>query len=141
MLLECPRCHYSTDKKSNYIKHLKKQKECVPTFSNKPSEHILEDFIEEKDALRAFKCTNCDKSFSHNRSLQAHTKEAHPDTIEHVVIDPSKQPLIDFALGYKAKKKKYIEECEAKWVELHEVYMKNYMKECMEKFGQENNTC
>jgi uncharacterized C2H2 Zn-finger protein len=159
MLYECPRCHYTNDNKSHYIKHLNKQKPCPPTFSNKSMDKILEEFIEERDALRPFKCDFCDKSFSQKQNRLRHIKDAHINTIESVKpesveqkpieliepeiikhIDPSKQPLIDFAINYKAKKDKYIEECNKKWkYEICKEAYDKYIKECMEKFYEENN--
>jgi uncharacterized C2H2 Zn-finger protein len=77
MLYECPRCHYSSENKCHYIKHLRKQKECLPTFSDKPSVQILEELIDEKNSLRAFKCDNCTKSFAQKKNLSKHIKDTH----------------------------------------------------------------
>jgi hypothetical protein len=77
MLYECPRCHYSSNNKCHYIKHLQKQKECLPTFSDKPSDKILEEFIEEKHSSKKYKCDNCDKSFAFSSGLSRHVKEVH----------------------------------------------------------------
>jgi uncharacterized C2H2 Zn-finger protein len=38
---------------------------------------ILEELIDEKNSLRAFKCDNCTKSFAQKKNLSKHIKEAH----------------------------------------------------------------
>jgi uncharacterized C2H2 Zn-finger protein len=155
MLHKCPRCHYSTDKRSNYINHLNKKNKCPTTFSDKSIEELIGEL---KVYDKKLKCKYCNKSFSFVSGLSRHIKDAHPDIIEtksielveKVNIDPTKQPLIDFAIYYKTKKNKYIQECETRWKEdiskedsskedsSKEAYDK-FMKECMEKFYEENN--
>jgi hypothetical protein len=127
-------------------------KPCDPIYSNKSSEQILVELIEAKNAPKIHKCSQCDKSFTFSSSLSRHRTQEHSSSSE--ISEPIeieekeeenqenniKQPLIDFALYYKTKKEKYIEECEAKWKEVVMAEKhKEYMKECMDKFYIENN--
>jgi hypothetical protein len=74
MLHECPRCHYSSDKKSNYINHLNKKNKCPTTFSDKSIEELIGEL---KVYDRTHTCEHCDKSFSFSSGLSRHMKEAH----------------------------------------------------------------
>jgi uncharacterized C2H2 Zn-finger protein len=164
MLYECPRCHYSSENRCHYVKHLNKKKPCPTTFSNQSIEELIGEL---KVYNKIYKCEYCDKSFSFQTGLSRHITEVHPNIItsvgkntikfvgedtnklieqvklteqEVIEIDPSKQPLLDFAIDYKAKKNKHIEESVTKWnEEIVKELFKTYMKECMDKFYQENN--
>jgi hypothetical protein len=74
MLYECVRCHYSSDNRCNYIKHLTKKKQCPTTFSNKSIDELIGEL---KVYEKTHTCNQCDKSFCHASSLSRHIKEAH----------------------------------------------------------------
>ena len=84
MEYECPRCHYKTTKKCNLKNHLNRKIHCLPTFSDQTIENILQSLIDEE---KAFKCTECSKSFSHSSSLSRHKREH--DTIVASLNDAS----------------------------------------------------
>ena len=39
--MECPRCHYRTQKKCNYLTHLSRKTQCSCTYSNVTCEDLL----------------------------------------------------------------------------------------------------
>lgn len=66
----CPRCHYKTDIKCNYVKHLNKKTPCQSFYSNVRPSDILSSISVDKE----FKCDRCDKSFSQLHGLSRHKK-------------------------------------------------------------------
>lgn len=71
----CERCHYTTDFRSHFVKHLQKQIECPATHSAISLSEMLEMICRPKP----FECPHCDKSFSHSRSRSRHINNEHPD--------------------------------------------------------------
>lgn len=74
-LYTCERCHYRTELKSDFKKHLQKINPCLETFSTKDSRIILEELLKPKE----FQCTHCDKSFAYSQTLARHVKAEHPN--------------------------------------------------------------
>lgn len=67
----CPRCHYSTNHTSNYIRHLQSSKTpCQSLYSNIPIVDIIASLHPEKQ----HKCDQCCKSYSHAQGLSKHKK-------------------------------------------------------------------
>ena len=88
---KCPRCHYKTDSKSHFVKHLHIKTPCPSLHSNTSAVDILSSLNQEK----AFKCPHCDKSFVHASNLSRHKKDHANDPV-HLISEPEQDPeLID----------------------------------------------
>ena len=68
----CPRCHYKTDDRTNFIKHLKRKTPCPSLYSEMSQLDILAS-IE-----KPHKCPHCDKAFTLKTNLSRH-KKTHTD--------------------------------------------------------------
>lgn len=66
----CPRCHYKTDDKFNYLKHLNRKKPCQTLYSSEQRSEIITAITLDKE----FKCDKCPKSFSQIQGLCRHKK-------------------------------------------------------------------
>ena len=66
----CPRCHYSTDNNSHFIRHIKKKTPCTSLYSDVSAEEIIASMRPDK----AFKCEKCSKSFTQASNLYRHKK-------------------------------------------------------------------
>ena len=64
----CPRCHYKTELRSDYIKHLNRKTPCPSLHSQETQSDILSS-IE-----KAHKCPHCNKSFTQASNLSRHKK-------------------------------------------------------------------
>ena len=74
----CPRCHYKTDERCNYAKHLNRKTPCDSLYSVIPVPDLLALLNQEKQ----FKCDRCDKSYSQLHGLSRHKKvHTHEPTI------------------------------------------------------------
>lgn len=85
----CPRCHHKTNDRTNYIRHLNKQKICKSIYSDIARIDIISGLHPEKQ----YKCDKCDKSFIHASNLYRHQKMHLNEVIsEHVIkiIPPAK---------------------------------------------------
>ena len=72
----CPRCHYTTDDKSNYLKHLRKTSPCPVFYDNVPRREA----IIALDTDKPFKCPSCDKAFWYASGLSRHKTDHHRNT-------------------------------------------------------------
>lgn len=68
----CPRCHYESDVKNNFIRHLMKKTQCKAQFSNEEPEIILQKIVTKpKDPTT---CEWCNKTFAFKSGLSRHRK-------------------------------------------------------------------
>jgi len=70
MTYSCKRCGYETDRKSNIIHHLEKQKVCSPSLNDLSRDVLIAELNQPKD----YKCDVCQKTFSHRQTLHTHKK-------------------------------------------------------------------
>jgi hypothetical protein len=75
---QCPRCHYETDRKGNFIKHLSCKKTCPVVFEDVPVSTLLDDLKKPKQ----FQCDRCEHSYSHINALKRHQKAVHLTSTE-----------------------------------------------------------
>jgi len=74
----CKRCNFKTNKSSTISKHLNKKKKCIPScfenYSISDEENNIESLkpVYEPDKITEFKCINCYKYFSCQKSLNYH---------------------------------------------------------------------
>ena len=82
----CPRCHFTTDKKSTFVNHLNRKKICLPTYShlsikqikkkmsitNQKKKSKCKKIIKEKNGKKKFICEYCDKLYSNFSNLKRH---------------------------------------------------------------------
>jgi hypothetical protein len=80
-IYECERCHYHSPDYSHFTRHLKRKVPCDATYSDKPLDIILKNLEEQKCSKKNYKCTVCDKAFSHVKSLCRHISEQHAQNI------------------------------------------------------------
>jgi uncharacterized C2H2 Zn-finger protein len=73
-IYQCERCHYTTDRRNNFQKHLEKTIPCSPTHSDTKLSVLLESLMKPK----AFQCEQCEKSFSFLKNLTRHIDTEHP---------------------------------------------------------------
>ena len=73
-MYKCPRCHYSTDRKSNILYHLNKKIICTPKFLDTPIDNIKSNLDKDVMEKKTHKCEHCDKAFSHSSGLTRHMK-------------------------------------------------------------------
>jgi hypothetical protein len=66
----CECCHYSTEIKCNYVKHVKSKRhksKSIPKKEVNPPE-----LVQELVHIKTYKCKNCDKEYKHRPSLSKH---------------------------------------------------------------------
>lgn len=69
----CERCEYSTERKGDLIKHLKKKKECPPVVSNIPCQDLISK-LQVKEIKPNNQCKSCGKSLNNRSNLWRHMK-------------------------------------------------------------------
>jgi hypothetical protein len=79
----CQRCHYKTQEKGNFVRHLKKKKTCNPTYSNISASAILNDVCPPKSS--AFVCSSCHKSYINYSSYRRHVRTCQHNETENVM--------------------------------------------------------
>jgi len=79
----CPRCHYNTNDKFNYVKHLKRKVPCSAMYSHTPTQELIDAVNAEKE----FRCDKCTRSFSQLYGLNRHKKVHDGETVP-VVATP-----------------------------------------------------
>lgn len=83
MVYECPRCHYNTSNKQNYINHLSKKKKCVVLYVDVDVSDILK-LVANRDATpKTFSCSECDRCFAYASGLCRHMK-SHTDITNNI---------------------------------------------------------
>jgi hypothetical protein len=65
---ECKRCHYTTEFKSNLLRHLRSKRKCQNVFSDISTEDLLNDLIPKRTTV----CSWCKKEFSTTSNLRRH---------------------------------------------------------------------
>lgn len=68
----CERCGHDGKTKGNLIQHLRKQKECLPTFSQRKRQIIIDDLTRKSEKPKVHKCTYCDQMFSSPQGKHQH---------------------------------------------------------------------
>jgi uncharacterized C2H2 Zn-finger protein len=76
-IYKCERCHYTTDYKTHYVRHLQKQIDCPPTHSSTELSVLFEKLMKPK----AFQCQHCSKSFAFKKNLTRHVSNEHPSNL------------------------------------------------------------
>ena len=67
---KCPRCHYSTDDRRHFLRHLKKKTPCTSFYQDIPIPNIISSLTPEKE----HKCPHCTKSFTLLTNMIRHKK-------------------------------------------------------------------
>lgn len=73
-MYDCPRCHFSTNRRSSLIDHLHRKNPCEALYSEEDPDVIAETYV----IPRPYSCTECDKAFAHPSGLYRHKKEHTP---------------------------------------------------------------
>lgn len=85
----CPRCHYKTFFKSNFVKHLQRNAPCPEEFSSITVNTILAGLnIHQK----LFTCATCNKKYSYSSGLSRHKKthnKSENEKIIHTTLETS----------------------------------------------------
>ncbi len=84
MIYECPRCAYSTNLASNFLKHLNRRIICDPINSDISIENIKTDFINRK--MNEYECKYCHKKYSSNESLKKHKQRCSEFIDKHSIL-------------------------------------------------------
>lgn len=71
---ECPRCHYATANKYNYINHLNKKNVCNVVFEDIDVKDLLSELVNKEASPKTFNCTHCLKRFAFASGLCRHMK-------------------------------------------------------------------
>ena len=85
----CPRCHFKTDDRTKFIKHLNRKTPCPSLYSQQTQADILAS-IE-----KAHKCPHCNKSFTLQTNLHRHKKTHTPEEIAASIAINSHNTNID----------------------------------------------
>lgn len=72
---ECERCHYASNDKSNFMRHLNRQKVCLPTFSTISIGNLKEKYVKEIDTTLKYKCRHCVKTYASRAGRILHEKK------------------------------------------------------------------
>lgn len=75
----CPRCHYKTDDRTDFVKHLNRKSPCQSLYSHQTQVDIL------KSIEKAFKCPHCNKSFTMACNLSRHKKTHTPEDLARTI--------------------------------------------------------
>ena len=81
----CERCHYTSDKKSHLVDHLRRKKQCPNLFSERNTQCILDEIMQPKK----FVCDACNKSFVYSYNLLRHKKDKHETNITNISCNSS----------------------------------------------------
>ena len=78
MSFHCDICKFSTDKRSNYLKHINSQRHVLKTIASKKVAVISPTVVEISHTVTAvpetFKCKYCEQCYRHKSSLSKHIK-------------------------------------------------------------------
>ena len=66
----CPRCHYSTNHKGHFIRHIHNKRVCPSTFSDVSLDNLRFEFASE--GLKTYHCDQCNKCFKTRSGLAYH---------------------------------------------------------------------
>ena len=86
---KCPRCHYKTDDRTKYIKHLNRVNPCPSSHSDQTLSEILTSI------KKPFQCPHCDKAFTLQTNLHRHRKTHTPEERAHIVPEPVAEPVAE----------------------------------------------
>jgi hypothetical protein len=75
---KCKRCGYDTDYRHSMISHLNKKNPCETKLDHIPRDELLKEFEKKK----AYKCENCNQTYSLMSNLRRHLKICDKKTIE-----------------------------------------------------------
>jgi flagellar motility protein MotE (MotC chaperone) len=101
MIYICQRCGYSSNHKSNFIKHLKTKKICPPNNEDTPRLNILNKLEEFKNLDKQYQCEYCESKFGHSSSYYRHKKTCKKTKI---IIDQEElDKIIDKKIEEKMK--------------------------------------
>ena len=67
---KCVRCHYATDNRNHYVRHVNNKTPCLALYQDVPQSEMISLLTAEKE----FKCPECTKSFAHLQNLSRHKK-------------------------------------------------------------------
>lgn len=71
----CKRCGYGTCHKGNFVKHLRKTKECIPIHNDISRVLLYNELVENKTNAKKFHCTFCNKAFTDFSNRYRHQRE------------------------------------------------------------------
>lgn len=66
----CPRCHYSTNHKGHFVRHIHNKRLCSNTFSDVSLDNLRLEFASE--GLKTYQCDQCNKYFKTRSGLAYH---------------------------------------------------------------------
>lgn len=89
----CERCHYTTNKKSNYINHLNKKITCKSIHSSISIEELLKEL---NCKSTTYSCIKCDKCFKTSQSKYQHQRNCkHNNLNNNNLIESCKKTIIN----------------------------------------------
>lgn len=74
---KCPRCHYETNAKNKFLRHLNRLNTCLPLNSDMSIETIKSDIDEKYITTKTFVCQFCSSRLTHKRSMDHHISTLH----------------------------------------------------------------
>lgn len=85
---KCERCGYSTDDRSNFMKHLTRKNVCEPLLSEIDVKDLIKKAtFKEEDPRKIHKCYTCDAKFTTVQARCRHSKQCKDRNKVDVIID------------------------------------------------------
>jgi uncharacterized C2H2 Zn-finger protein len=71
----CERCHHTSNRKGDLVKHLLRKKSCPPSYSDVSCAELVQDIrLRRNDPSLSLACPACAKRFRTHQSIYQHKK-------------------------------------------------------------------
>lgn len=79
MVYCCPRCHYETQNRAKYVRHLQRATLCPNPYSSDSPQDILKNLVAEHELKKIHVCSQCQARFAYKKNLDHHIATLHKD--------------------------------------------------------------